>query len=153
VASACTEPFGRPGTAYVGTHVYLKAVNGSQRSLEILGLSDESAYPAGVTNGDELDESITAGVDVQRTCYCRFSSHKVRRHRYFCARPFRREDQRFALTLTFSRSACRSRICPATGLIRTCESSWKWLYRTTRFDIEIYKGAYEAAIWQSIRFL
>jgi len=50
VATARTEQFGGPGTAYVGTQVYLKAVNGSQPSVEILGLSNESAYPSGVTN-------------------------------------------------------------------------------------------------------
>jgi hypothetical protein len=50
VSTASTEQFGGPGTAYVGTHVYLKAVNGSQPSVEILGLSVESAYPTGVTN-------------------------------------------------------------------------------------------------------
>ena len=50
VSTASTEQFGGPGTAYVGTHVYLKAVNGSQPSVEILGLSNESAYPSGVTN-------------------------------------------------------------------------------------------------------
>jgi|SRR5882762_1857631 len=50
VASASTEQFGGPGTAYVGTHVYLKAVNGSQPSVELLGLSNDSAYPSGITN-------------------------------------------------------------------------------------------------------
>lgn len=50
VATASTEQFGGPGTAYVGTNVYLKAVKGSQPPVEILGLSNESAYPSGVTS-------------------------------------------------------------------------------------------------------
>jgi hypothetical protein len=50
VASASTEQFGGPGTAYVGTQVSLKAVNGSQPAVEVLGLSNDSAYPSGITN-------------------------------------------------------------------------------------------------------
>jgi hypothetical protein len=146
--------FGRPGTAYVGTHAYLKAVNGSPRSLEILGLSDESAYPANVTNvgmswtsPSQLELTYKGHVTVDfQVIKCAGIDIAVRD---LSGETIKGSHE----TLTFSRSACRFRICPATGLIRTCESAWKWLYRTTRFDIEIYKGAYEAAIWQSIRFL
>jgi hypothetical protein len=48
LVSASTEQFGGPGTAYVGTTVYLK--QDSHPRVEILGLSNESAYPAGVTS-------------------------------------------------------------------------------------------------------
>lgn len=48
LAIARTEQFGGPGTAGVETSVYLK--QDSQAPVEILELSNESAYPAGVTN-------------------------------------------------------------------------------------------------------
>lgn len=47
LARAKTEQFGGPGTAYVRTTVYLK--QGRRPAVEILGLSNESAYPAGIT--------------------------------------------------------------------------------------------------------
>jgi hypothetical protein len=48
LVSASTEQFSGPGTAYVGTTVYLK--QDSHPQVEILELSNESAYPAGVTS-------------------------------------------------------------------------------------------------------
>jgi hypothetical protein len=61
VVSAQTEQFGGPGTAYVGTTAYLKAVNGSKPSVELLGLSNDSAYPSRYNKcGDELDKSIAS---------------------------------------------------------------------------------------------
>jgi hypothetical protein len=48
LASASTEQFGGPGTAAVETTVYLK--EGSQSPVEILELSNEGAYPAGITS-------------------------------------------------------------------------------------------------------
>ena len=48
LASASTEQFGGPGTAYVGTTVYLK--QDSHPRVEILELSNEPAYPTGVTS-------------------------------------------------------------------------------------------------------
>jgi hypothetical protein len=48
LVSASTEQFGGPGTAYVGTTVYLQ--QDSNPRVEILGLANDSAYPAGVTS-------------------------------------------------------------------------------------------------------
>jgi hypothetical protein len=48
LASASTEQFGGPGTAAVETSVYLK--QNSQPPVEILELSNDSAYPSGITN-------------------------------------------------------------------------------------------------------
>jgi len=89
-ASASTEQFGGPGTAYVGTQVSLKAVNGSQPAVEVLGLSNDC--------GDELDKRIAPRVDLQRARECRLSSRKVCWHRYFPAGPFRRDGQKFAIS-------------------------------------------------------
>jgi hypothetical protein len=50
VASANTEQFGGPGTAYVGTSVFLKQVNSLQPPTGILVLSNDTAYPLGITN-------------------------------------------------------------------------------------------------------
>jgi hypothetical protein len=50
VASASTEQFSGPGTAYVATTAYLKAVNGSKPSEQLLVLSNDSAHPSGITN-------------------------------------------------------------------------------------------------------
>jgi hypothetical protein len=48
LASASTEQFGGPGTAYVATTVYLK--QNSQPPVEILEFANDSAYPPGITN-------------------------------------------------------------------------------------------------------
>jgi len=48
VASASTDQCGGPGTAFVGTTVYLK--QDSQPPVQILALANESAYPSGITN-------------------------------------------------------------------------------------------------------
>ena len=48
IASAQTTQYGGPGTAYVGTEVYLKQA-GSKSPLLILGFANGSAYPSGVT--------------------------------------------------------------------------------------------------------
>jgi hypothetical protein len=48
LVSASTEQFSGPGTAYVGTTVYLQ--QDSNPRVEILGLANDSAYPAGVTS-------------------------------------------------------------------------------------------------------
>jgi hypothetical protein len=48
LVSASTEQFGGPGTAAVETAVYLK--QDSRPPMEILGLSNEGAYPSGITN-------------------------------------------------------------------------------------------------------
>src|SRR5580704_7314722 len=48
LALASTEQFGGPGTAAVETTVYLK--QDSRDPVEILGLSNEGAYPSGITN-------------------------------------------------------------------------------------------------------
>ncbi len=50
LALAATKQWSGPGNAYVATSVYLKGVNGSQVPTQILGFSNDSAYPAGVTN-------------------------------------------------------------------------------------------------------
>ena len=50
VASARTDQWAGPGTAYVSTSVYLKQSNSSQPPVEVLALSDDSAYPAGITS-------------------------------------------------------------------------------------------------------
>jgi hypothetical protein len=47
VAKARTEQYSGPGTAGVFTTVYLK--QGAQSPVMILSLSNESAYPAGIT--------------------------------------------------------------------------------------------------------
>jgi hypothetical protein len=49
IASANTEQYGGLGTAYVSTGVYLKQSKSSKPPLLILGFTNESAYPAGVT--------------------------------------------------------------------------------------------------------
>lgn len=49
IASAETTQWGGLGTAYVATGVYLKQPKSSQPPLLILGFTNESAYPAGVT--------------------------------------------------------------------------------------------------------
>jgi hypothetical protein len=47
LASASTEQCSGPGNAFVGTTVYLK--QDSQAPVQILGLTNESAYPSGTT--------------------------------------------------------------------------------------------------------
>ena len=49
-ARARTDQYGGPGTAFVGTSVYLYWINGSKPPVLILGLSNESAYPNGITS-------------------------------------------------------------------------------------------------------
>ena len=49
VATAETVQNAGPGTGYVGTSVYLKQSNIKQEPLLVLGFSNESAYPSGVT--------------------------------------------------------------------------------------------------------
>jgi hypothetical protein len=49
LASARTKQYGGPGAAGVQTSVYLKRTNDSRPPIEILGLSNESAYPPGIT--------------------------------------------------------------------------------------------------------
>ena len=50
LASARTEQFGGPGTAYVATTVYLKQI--SQPPVEILEFANDSAFPSGITEVD-----------------------------------------------------------------------------------------------------
>ena len=52
LAKAHTEQYGGPGTASVQTSVYLRRINGSQPPVEILELSNDSAYPSGITSVD-----------------------------------------------------------------------------------------------------
>ena len=51
-ASASTEQFGGPGTAYVATRVYLK--QDSQPPVEILQFANDSAFPSGITSVDMI---------------------------------------------------------------------------------------------------
>ena len=50
VASAGTKQWSGPGTAYVGTSVYLKRRDDSMPPVEILEFANDSAYPTGITN-------------------------------------------------------------------------------------------------------
>jgi hypothetical protein len=50
LAAAATKQWSGAGTAYVATSVYLKWMGGSQPPIEILGFSNDSAYPSGITN-------------------------------------------------------------------------------------------------------
>jgi hypothetical protein len=50
LASAQTDQFSGPGTAHVGTTVFLKQIGGSRPPVEILEFSNDSAYPPGVTS-------------------------------------------------------------------------------------------------------
>jgi hypothetical protein len=50
VATARTDQNGGPGTASVQTTVYLGLAGKPSRALEVLGLSNESAYPVGITS-------------------------------------------------------------------------------------------------------
>jgi hypothetical protein len=50
VASASTKQWSGPGTAYVGTSVYLKRRDDSKPPVEILEFANDSAYPTGITN-------------------------------------------------------------------------------------------------------
>ncbi|MGC2657720.1 MAG: hypothetical protein WA324_07060 [Bryobacteraceae bacterium] len=49
LVSADTRQWSGPGTAYVGTSVYLKSIGSSRPAVELLEFSDPSAYPMGVT--------------------------------------------------------------------------------------------------------
>jgi len=50
LATAATKQWSGPGNAYVATSVYLKGTDSSQPPTEVLGFSNDSAYPSGVTN-------------------------------------------------------------------------------------------------------
>ena len=50
LASAATKQWSGPGNAYVATSVYLKGKDSSQPPIEVLGFSNDSAYPAGATS-------------------------------------------------------------------------------------------------------
>jgi hypothetical protein len=50
LATAATKQWSGPGNAYVATSVYLKEKDSAQPSVEVLGFSNDSAYPSGVTN-------------------------------------------------------------------------------------------------------
>jgi hypothetical protein len=50
LATAATKQWSGPGSAYVETDVSLKSSDSSQPPVEVLGFSNESAYPLGVTN-------------------------------------------------------------------------------------------------------
>lgn len=50
LATAATKQWSGPGNAYVATSVYLKGVDDSQVPAQVLGFSNDSAYPAGITN-------------------------------------------------------------------------------------------------------
>jgi hypothetical protein len=50
LATAATKQWSGPGNAYVATIVYLEGIDGSQPPAEVLGFSNDSAYPAGITN-------------------------------------------------------------------------------------------------------
>jgi len=50
VASASTKQWSGPGTAYVGTSVYLKRPDDSKPPIEILEFANDSAYPSGITD-------------------------------------------------------------------------------------------------------
>jgi hypothetical protein len=49
LATANTKQWSGPGTAYVATSVYLKLIDNSATATQVLGFSNESAYPIGVT--------------------------------------------------------------------------------------------------------
>jgi hypothetical protein len=50
IASANTQQWSGPGTAYVATSVYLKRPDNSKPPIEILEFANDSAYPSGITN-------------------------------------------------------------------------------------------------------
>jgi hypothetical protein len=50
LATAATRQWSGPGNAYVATTVYLKQKDSQQPPVEVLGFSNDSAYPSGVTN-------------------------------------------------------------------------------------------------------
>jgi hypothetical protein len=50
LATAATKQWSGPGNAYVATSVYLKEKGSAQPPVEVLGFSNDSAYPSGVTN-------------------------------------------------------------------------------------------------------
>lgn len=50
IASAHTEQFGGLGTAAVFTSVFLKQSSSSKKPVEVLTLSNSSAYPVGITS-------------------------------------------------------------------------------------------------------
>ena len=71
VAFAQTTQYGGPGTAYVGTVVYLKQQRNSQPPLLILGFVNDSAYPAGITSinlrwlsNSQLDVAYKSGATI-----------------------------------------------------------------------------------------
>lgn len=50
LATAATRQWSGPGNAYVATTVYLKEKDSQEPPVEVLGFSNDSAYPSGVTN-------------------------------------------------------------------------------------------------------
>ena len=103
LAKAHTEQYGGPGTASVQTSVYLRRINGSQPPVEILELSNDSAYPSGITSvdmnwvtpsrldfatkGTRFSTSKWSSARVSTFPYGIFQNRQPRLHRNrFCAR-------------------------------------------------------------------
>ncbi len=100
LATARSQQWGGPGTAYDATTVYLKWVRGSQPPIQILGFShqicdDESQD--GVGNSNALGCDVRAERKTRGPSESQLPGHQVRQHRDLRARPFWRDGKHFTL--------------------------------------------------------